>query len=100
MRRSLSRKIGRSVEEMLDEVGDDLRQAAGEVGEQAQQTLSRAVATLKQASERMAVDVRRQGRTLESQGRRTLRDHPWAIAALIATAAAVAGVLAARRRSD
>jgi len=90
-------KLNKTVRDLVAEVADNLRDATEKTGDEAQEALQNASAALTRAARHLTDEARETGADLARRTREEVQEHPWATAALIASAAALIGVLAARR---
>lgn len=97
MPKTAIQKLNKTIQELVAEVADNLRDATDKTGEEAQEALQNASAALSRAAHHLAGEVRESGAGLARRTREEVQEHPWATAALIASAAALIGLAAARR---
>lgn len=90
-------KLNKTVNDLVIEVADNLRAATEKTGEEAREALQHASATLGRAARHLADEARETGTDLARRTKEEVQEHPWATAAVIASAAALIGVVATRR---
>jgi ElaB/YqjD/DUF883 family membrane-anchored ribosome-binding protein len=90
-------KLNKTIQDLVAEVADNLRDATDKTGEEAQEALQNASAALSRAAHHLAEQAHETGAGLAQRTREEVQEHPWATAALIASAAALIGLVAARR---
>jgi|GEM_PF-2571367 ElaB/YqjD/DUF883 family membrane-anchored ribosome-binding protein len=90
-------KLNETVQDLVVEVADNLRDATEKTGEDAREALQHASAALSRAARHMADEAREAGTDLARRTKEEVQEHPWATAALIASAAALIGIAATRR---
>jgi len=97
MPKTAIQKLNKNVRELVVEVTDNLRDATEKTGEEAQEALQHAAEALSRAARHLADEAKETGADLARRTKAELQEHPWATAALIASAAALVALVATRR---
>jgi len=97
MPRTPTPSLNETMRDLVGEVADTLRDATEKTGEEAQEAFQHASAALTRAARHLADEARDTGADLARRTREEVQEHPWATAALIASAAALIGLVAAQR---
>lgn len=89
-------KLNEDIRELVSGITDDLREAGDETGEEAAAALERSSKALTKAARRLSDELRDTGQDALDG----VRAHPVATAAVIASAAALLGLVLSRRGLD
>lgn len=93
MPRTVTERLNKDIQDLVAEIGDDLQNAAEKSGDEAAAAMRRSAKAMHRAANRLAGELRDAGEdTLEAA-----KAHPYATAALIASAAALIGLAVAHR---
>jgi ElaB/YqjD/DUF883 family membrane-anchored ribosome-binding protein len=100
MSKSFAKKITTDLEPLLDEVVAAFKDGASEISEEAAETLANATLALAEAARSLVEEAKQRSTPIVRSAAKEFKQHPVATAATLAVAAAaVAGVLASRRKS-
>lgn len=100
MTQSTADKLNQDVQDLVTEVADNLKAAARKTGKEANEALHRSSEALSKATERLVGEARRTSTAAGKQVMDEVRAHPVTTAALVASAAALLGVLVARLNAE
>tara|TARA_R110000787_G_scaffold48227_3_gene116390 strand:+ start:378 stop:683 length:306 start_codon:yes stop_codon:yes gene_type:complete len=100
MTRSAADKLNQDVQALVTEVADNLKTAAQKTGKDANEALQRSSEALSRATERLVGEARKTSSAAGKQVIDEVRAHPVTTAALVASAAALLGVLVARLNAE
>jgi ElaB/YqjD/DUF883 family membrane-anchored ribosome-binding protein len=97
MTKTVTKKIAHDVDNALEDVLHELKKAGDRLGDDAQDSLSKAAARLSQAAHGLAVGARTQSRALAKGAVGGVKAHPLASIGVAAAAAALIGLAIAWR---
>ena len=82
MSKSIAKKVSHDVDEALDDVVRELRNATEAAGEDAEATLRRAAEALSKVAQKLAADARHQSKALTKSAVKEAKAHPVAATAI------------------
>lgn len=93
MSRTVAERLEKDIHDLVAEISDDLKNAAEKSGEEAAVAMRRSANVMRRAANRLASELQGAGEdTLQAA-----KAHPYATAALIASAAALIGLAVSHR---
>lgn len=98
MSKSPVAKLGDRLEDRIEDAARDVRRAADNIVEEAQENLAAAARSLADAADALAEEAADRARTAGQAAMREVREHPIATTAIVLSAFALAAVLFSRRR--
>ena len=97
MSKSVAKKVAGNIDDAVDDVLSELKKAGERLGDEAEDNLSRAAVRLSDAAYALAIEARAQSKAVASGAVREVKAHPMAAAEIAAAAAALVGLVIARR---